>query len=202
MDRAHAASRSCTRVSNAARIEGARIWPMSCAAAPSANTSPLCNTTTRAPSPTSSIKCVAHSAAIPSSRHSRRTWSSMNWRPAMSSPTVGSSSNKSRGFTMRKAMQCAMIKQVLLDREVEIEGRLLKDDPHLPQAVQHPLANIHAEDADRALGLRIETGSQREQRCLARAVQSEQHGKVTRRDGERHVLQHTSGPEAMSEPLD
>src|SRR4029077_8174819 len=57
----HAASRSCTRVSNAARIEGIRVCPSSWAASPAALTSPLCNTTTRAPSPTSSIRWVAQS---------------------------------------------------------------------------------------------------------------------------------------------
>ena len=44
-----------------------------------------------------------------------------------------------------------MVEQVLLDREIEVEGRLLEDDAHLPQALRGVLANIHAEDADYAL---------------------------------------------------
>ena len=47
----------------------------------------------------------------------------------------------------RQAVQGTVVVEVLLDGEVEIEGRLLEHDPHLPQALQHPLANVHAEDA-------------------------------------------------------
>src|SRR5205814_6497723 len=37
-------------------------------------------------------------------------------------------------LTMRETMQGGMVEQVLLNREVEIEGRLLKDHADLPQA--------------------------------------------------------------------
>ena len=102
----------------------------------------------------------------------------------------------------RQAMQGAVVVEVLLDGEVEIEGRLLEHDPHLPQALQHPLANVHAEDADRALGLGVEPGGKREQCRLPGAVKPEQHGEIAGRDRERDIFQHPPRPEAVPEPLD
>ena len=95
-----------------------------------------------------------------------------------------------------------MVEEVLFDRQVEIEGRLLEHDPHLPQALQHPLANVHAKDADRSFGLGVEPGGEREQSRLAGAVQPEQHGEIAGGDREGDVFQHPPRPEAVSEPLD
>jgi hypothetical protein len=62
----------------------------------------------------------------------------------------------SGGIAMRQSMQSTMVKEVLLDREVQVEGRLLEDDPDKPQAIQGTFADVHAEDADRSLGLSVE----------------------------------------------
>jgi hypothetical protein len=103
---------------------------------------------------------------------------------------------------MSKAVQGAVVEQVLLDREVEIEGRLLEHDPHLPQALQHLLADVHAEDADCSLGLSIEAGCEREQRGFPSAIQPKQYRKVPRRDRKRNVFQHPARPKTVSEPFD
>ena len=57
---------------------------------------------------------------------------------------------------MRNPVQSTVIKKVLLDREVEIEGRLLENHPDQLQAIEGPFADVHAKDADRALGLGVE----------------------------------------------
>src|SRR5215469_6006310 len=95
-----------------------------------------------------------------------------------------------------------MVEKVLLDREVEIEGRLLEDDPHLPQALEHPLADVHPKDADRAFGLRIKPRGQREQCRLSGAVKPEQLSEIAWSDRERDVFQNPPRPEPVSEPLD
>src|SRR5260370_23132636 len=95
-----------------------------------------------------------------------------------------------------------MVEQVLVDREVEIQGRLLEHDSHLSQALQHPLADIHPKNADRALALSIEPGGEREERRLPGAVQPEEHGKITGCDRERDVLQYPPRAEPVPEPLD
>src|SRR5712691_7627305 len=95
-----------------------------------------------------------------------------------------------------------MVEQVLVDREVEIQGRLLEHDPHLSQALQHPLADVHPKDADRSLALSIEPGGEREERRLPGAVQPQEHGKITGRDRERDVVQYPPRAEPVPEPLD
>src|ERR1700730_12391035 len=94
-----------------------------------------------------------------------------------------------------------MVEQVLVDREVEIQGRLLEHDPQLSQALQHPLANVHAKDANCSLALGIEPGGEREERRLPGAVQPEQHGKITGRDRERDVVQYAPWAEPVPESL-
>src|SRR4029077_19424268 len=81
-------------------------------------------------------------------------------------------------FAMRETMQSGMVEEVLLEGEVEVEGRLLEDDADLPQALRRVLANIQAEDADHPLALQIEPGGKGEQRCFPGAVQTEQYGKI------------------------
>src|SRR5215469_1707164 len=78
--------------------------------------------------------------------------------------------NAASRVTMRQAVQRTMVEQVLLHGEIEIEGRLLEDDPHLSQALQHPFADIEAEDADRSFGLGVKPGGKREQCRLTGAV--------------------------------
>src|SRR5215471_9583533 len=95
-----------------------------------------------------------------------------------------------------------MIVEVLFDGEIEIEGRLLEHDAHLPKAFQHPLPNIHAEDTDRSLGLRIEAGRERKQRRLTGAVKPQQYGEIAGSDRERHIFQYAPLSEAVSEALD
>src|ERR1700720_3862309 len=68
--------------------------------------------------------------------------------------------NRASRFAMRQAVQGTMIEQVLFDGEIEIEGWLLERDPHLPQALQHPLANVHAKDPDRPFALGVEPGGE------------------------------------------
>src|SRR5205085_6804970 len=87
-------------------------------------------------------------------------------------------------------------------REIEIERRLLKHNPHLPQALQHPFANVHAKDADRPFGLRVEPGGKREQCRLTGAVEAKEHRRVARGDRERDVFQNASWAKAVSEPYD
>ena len=103
---------------------------------------------------------------------------------------------------MREAVQGGVIEEVLFDRKIEIEGWLLEDDTDPTQAFGRPLSDVHPKDADHSLALDIEPGGEREQRRLPGAVQPEQHGKITRRDRERDLLQHAARPEAVSEPLD
>ena len=74
-------------------------------------------------------------------------------------------------FATREPMKGAMVKEVLLERQIEVEGRLLEHDPHQPQALQRLLADIHAEDTDHPLTLRIKPGRKRKQRRLPGAVQ-------------------------------
>src|SRR6516162_5976467 len=95
-----------------------------------------------------------------------------------------------------------MVKEVLLDREVEVEGRLLEDDPDKPKAIQGPFPDVHPKDADRSLGLSVEPRGERKQRRFSGAVQPEQHGKVAGRDRERDVLQRSPLSKAMPEILD
>src|SRR5215831_14155191 len=71
-----------------------------------------------------------------------------------------------RRLAMRHTMQGGMVEQVLLDREVEVEGWLLKDDADLPQALRGLLADIQAKDTDDAFALEVEPGSEGEQRRL------------------------------------
>ncbi len=106
------------------------------------------------------------------------------------------------GLAMRQPVQGSMIVEVLLYRQVEIEGRLLEHDPHPPQAFRRPLADVHAEDADHTLALDVEPGGEREERCLPGAVQAEQHGKVAGCDGERDIAQHPAWPKAVPEAFD
>src|SRR5580692_9251837 len=51
----------------------------------------------------------------------------------------------------RQAMPGTMIVEVVLAGEVESELRLLDLEYLVPQALRHPFATSHAEDADRAL---------------------------------------------------
>src|SRR5260370_9247871 len=95
-----------------------------------------------------------------------------------------------------------MVEQVLVDREVEIQGRLLEHDPHLSQALQHPLADVHPKDADRSLALSIEPGGEREERRLPGAVQPQEHGKITGCDREGDVVQYPPLAESVPESLD
>src|SRR6266446_3292878 len=93
-------------------------------------------------------------------------------------------------LAMRQTMQGGMIEKVLLKGEVEVEGRLLKDDTHLPQALRGVLANIHAEDADYAFALEIEPGGEGEQRRLPGAVEAEQYGEIAGGNRKRDLAQY------------
>ena len=79
---------------------------------------------------------------------------------------------------------------------------LLENDPHLPQAFQHPFANVDAKDADGSFGRGVEPGGKREKRRLTGAIQPEQHGEIARRDRERNIFQDPPWAETMPEPLD
>ena len=99
-------------------------------------------------------------------------------------------------------MQCAVIKQVLLEGQVEVEGRLLEHDPDPLQTLQGPCAQIHAKDADGAFALRVEPGRERKQGGLAGAVQPQKDRELARLDGKRNAVQRPPLTKAMSEALD
>src|SRR5439155_8197846 len=98
-------------------------------------------------------------------------------------------------FAMRETMQGGMVEEVLLEGEVEVEGRLLKDDADLPQALRRMFANVHAEDADDAFTLEIEPGRKGEQGRLSGAVETEQHGEIAGSNRKRNLVQHPARPE-------
>src|SRR5262249_2035463 len=87
-----------------------------------------------------------------------------------------------RGGSGRETRQRSVIEEVLLYREIEIEGRLLKHHADVPQALGGSLADVHAKDADYPLSLDIESSGEREQRRFPCAVQPEQHRKIAGRD--------------------
>src|SRR5437879_6175558 len=99
-------------------------------------------------------------------------------------------------------MQGGMVEQVLLEREVEVEGRLLKDDADPPQALRRMLANVHAEDADYPFALKVEPGGEGEQRCFPGAVQPQQYGETAGIDRKRDLAQYPARPETVPEPFD
>src|SRR5208283_4242490 len=101
---------------------------------------------------------------------------------------------------MREAVQGSMIIEVLLDREIEIEGRLLEHDAHSSEAFRGPLADVHAEDADHSLALDIEPGGKREERRLSGAVQAEQHGEIAPAPENQTSLNTRRGPKRCPSP--
>ena len=99
-------------------------------------------------------------------------------------------------------MQCGVIHQVLPHRDVDIERAGLKDDAELAQGRTRLAPDIVAEDADLTRSYRIETRDQREQRRLAGAVQSQQHGKGRLPDGQADIVQRNPRTVAMADVVD
>ncbi len=66
--------------------------------------------------------------------------------------------------------------------------------PRRRSASPEARVDVMAEDADRALPRVVEMADQREQRCLAGAVEAEQHGEGAGCDREGDVVQRLLGP--------
>jgi hypothetical protein len=107
-----------------------------------------------------------------------------------------------RRLAMREPVQGAMVIEVLLDGQVEVERRLLEDDPDFLEAFGGALAKVQAEDMDRSFGLAIQPGDQRKQRGFPCAVQPEQHREIAGRNRKGDVLQYPALPKPMSELFD
>ena len=67
-------------------------------------------------------------------------------------------------------MQRAVIPEILLDREIKVERRLLKDDAHARKRSGGLVVYSGAEDPDRAGPMCIKPGREREQSRFASAV--------------------------------
>ena len=86
------------------------------------------------------------------------------------------------------------VAQVLQDRQIEVERRLLEDDAHRRQGPRRGLAQVAAADPHGAALAVEQAGQQGEQRRLAGAVRPEQRGERARLDGEGDAVE----PEAVA----
>ncbi len=87
------------------------------------------------------------------------------------------------------AVQGCVVEEILHHAEFEIERARLKDDAKLAQRCAGLAHDVMAEDLDLAVARGIEPRDQREQRALARAVQSKQHREAAGRDGKADVVE-------------
>jgi hypothetical protein len=95
-----------------------------------------------------------------------------------------------------------VIEQVLLHREIEVEGRLLEHHPHARQRPARVAAQLGALDPDLAFGALIEPGDQGEQRGFTGPVGAQQHFELAGAEVERNVVQRPLGAETETKPGD
>src|SRR5260221_11505433 len=89
----------------------------------------------------------------------------------------------------RNSVQRRMVAQVLLDREIKVESRLLEDDAHARESGGGVMFNRRPNHLDRAAAARVETRDQGEEGALAGPVEPEQHRAIARSDRERYIPQ-------------
>ena len=98
-------------------------------------------------------------------------------------------------------MQRRVIAEIVGDRQIEVEGALLKHRPHLRQGLGGLLPHFMTINADRTAAIVVETGDQREQRRLAGAVRPQEHGEGAGVDGEGDIVERFALAEAMAQVL-
>jgi hypothetical protein len=103
------------------------------------------------------------------------------------------------GKTARHAVQRRVIEEVLADGEVEVQGRLLKDDADAREGGGGIAVDRGPEHLDRAATMRIEPRDEGEQGALAGAVEAEKHGEIAAIEGEADRLQRRSSAIRMAE---
>src|SRR5258707_1118364 len=89
----------------------------------------------------------------------------------------------------RNSVQRRMVAQVLLDREIKVESRLLEDDAHARESRDGVTFHRRPKHLDRAAAVRVETRNQGEEGALAGPVEPEQHREIARSDRERYIPQ-------------
>ena len=94
------------------------------------------------------------------------------------------------------------IAQILLDREIEIERRLLEHDAERAERLRTPFGGRLAANLDTAFGRVEQPGDEREQRRLAGAVRPEQRRDLAGIDLEAHIVERLLGPVPIGDVLD
>src|SRR6476646_10667753 len=74
-------------------------------------------------------------------------------------------------LTPAQSMERSMIHQVLHDREIEIEGSRLENDPKDAQRLAWNLRHVKVEYPDAAVLRTVKPGNQRKKRAFARTIQ-------------------------------
>jgi hypothetical protein len=101
-----------------------------------------------------------------------------------------------------KTMKGGMIGQILLDREVEIEGRHLEDDTEAGKGRHGIAADRTAKDTDIALLRAVKPGHQGDESCFPGNIGAEQNGERSLFHGQAHAGQHLALSEAVAQVLD
>ena len=106
------------------------------------------------------------------------------------------------GLAAPDAVQRGVVHEVLGQREILVERARLEDDTEALQGRARPPAHVVAQNADLARDVVVETRDEREERRLAGAVETEQHGEGAARDRDGDVVEHEVVAEAVAHSVD
>ncbi len=96
----------------------------------------------------------------------------------------------------------ALVAQVLLDRELAVDARVLEDDAELAADVVRLRADVEAADARRAGGRGKDRREDAEERALPAAVRSEQREQLALAHLERHARERLAVAVAVAKIVD